>query len=447
MPQQRPGHTTAPSPSSSLAASNAERLALVWLFPRTDGPVLELDALAPGGIVLGRDDAPGIVLAGEDVSRRHAKVERQGPLAILSDLGSRNGTYVNGERVTAAALAAGDVVRIGGSVGVVTTLAGTFGSLAPGLLGGPTLRAALAPLEQAAGSDLPIVLEGETGTGKESVARATHGWSRRKGPFVAVNCAALPESLAEAELFGYRRGAFTGADQASLGHFRSADGGTLLLDEIGDLPLSIQAKLLRVLEQREVQPIGETLPVPINVRVIVASQEPLATTVSSGRFRGDLYARLDGVSVRLPPLRERRAEIAYLFSRMLTERAGGRPPAVEAKLVERLCLYDWPFNVRELGLLVKKLLVLHGAESSLKFAYLPARMLVERAPDERAAARSKAPAGDVDLAALLDALRASGGNVSRAAAELGIPRQRAYRMMRGQGGVDLDSMRRDEDDS
>jgi transcriptional regulator of acetoin/glycerol metabolism len=447
MPKQHSGQTTAPSPSSSFAAAKPERLALAWLFPRTDGPVLELDALAFGGTVLGRDEAPGIVLAGEDVSRKHAKVERQGPLAVLTDLGSRNGTYVNGQRVTAAALAAGDVVRIGGWVGVVTTVAGTFGSLAPGLLGGPTLRAALSPLKQAAESDLPIVLEGETGTGKESVARATHGWSRRKGPFVAVNCAALPESLAEAELFGYRRGAFTGADQASPGHFRSADGGTLLLDEIGDLPLSIQAKLLRVLEQREVQPIGETLPVPIDVRVIVASQEPLATAVSSGRFRGDLYARLDGVSVRLPPLRERRAEIAYLFSRMLTERSGGRPPAVEAKLVERLCLYDWPFNVRELGLLVKKLLVLHGAEPSLKFAHLPARMLAQRAPDESDAARSRAPAEEVDLAALLDALRASGGNVSRAAAELGIPRQRAYRMMRGQGGVDLDSMRRDEGDS
>jgi sigma-54 dependent transcriptional regulator, acetoin dehydrogenase operon transcriptional activator AcoR len=447
MPQRNPGHTTAPSSSSSLAALETERLALAWLFPRTDGPVLELDALAPGGTVLGRDEELGSVLAGEDVSRQHAKLERQGPLAVLTDLGSRNGTYVNGRRVTVVAMTAGDVVRIGGWVGVVTTLAGALGSLAPGLLGGPVLRAALSPVEQAAGSDLPIVLEGETGTGKESVARATHGWSRRQGPFVAVNCAALPESLAEAELFGYRRGAFTGADQASPGHFRSAHRGTLLLDEIGDLPLSIQAKLLRVLEQREVQPIGETSPVPIDVRVIVASQEPLAATVAAGRFRGDLYARLDGISVRLPPLRERRAEIPYLFARMLTEQSGGRPPSVEGKLVERLCLYDWPFNVRELGLLVKKLLVLHGAEAALKFAHLPERMLAERAPAVGAAVRGKALAHEVDLAALLDALRASGGNVSRAAAELGIPRQRAYRMMRGQGGVDLDSLRRDEEDS
>jgi transcriptional regulator with PAS, ATPase and Fis domain len=395
--------------------------------------------------IIGRDEGLSVVLAGGEVSRQHAKLERAGPLSLLTDLGSRNGTFVNGLRVASVALNQGDVVRIGGWVGVVGTPPGPFGSLASGLYGGSSLREAISAAETAATSDLPVVLEGETGTGKECVARAVHQWSKRGGPFVAVNCAALPESLAEAELFGYRRGAFTGAERASPGHFRSAHGGTLLLDEIGDLPQSIQAKLLRVLEQREVQPIGETAPVSVDIRVLVASQEPLAASVRSGNFRADLYARLDGVTVRLPPLRERRAEVPYLFSRMLTEQSGSHPPSVEAKLVERLCLYDWPFNVRELALLVKKLLVLHGGKESLKAAHLPERILevVEPASTEP---RRASPPSDVDLGQLLDALRASGGNVTRAAAALGIPRQRAYRMMQGRPGVDLDSLRASDED-
>jgi len=313
------------------------------------------------------------------------------------------------------------------------------------------LNRALVSAERAAVSDLPIVVEGETGTGKERVARAVHAWSGRQGAFLAVNCAALPETLAEAELFGHRRGAFTGAQQASPGLFRSAEGGTLLLDEIGDLPLSLQAKLLRTLEQREVQPLGEALPVPVNVRVVVATQEPLAQTVAAGRFRADLFARLDGVSVRLPPLRERRAEIPYLFSRFITEHSGGRPPAVEAKLVEQLCLYDWPFNVRELALLTKKLLVLHGSEACLKTQHLPERFLEAASTDAGSAkpadAATGAPVeGTVDLAALLAALRGAGGNVTRAAAALGIPRQRAYRMLHGTPGIDLKALRVPEDE-
>src|SRR5262249_14740392 len=151
--------------------------------------------------------------------------------------------------------------------------------VAPGLWGGAALEAAMEPLRRAAASDLPVVLEGETGTGKEVVARTLHGWSGRPGQMLAVNCAALPEGLAEAELFGYRRGAFTGADRASPGFFRSAESGTLLLDEVSDLPLPIQAKLLRVLEQREVQPLGEVRPLPVDVRLVVAGQQSLAKAV------------------------------------------------------------------------------------------------------------------------------------------------------------------------
>jgi transcriptional regulator with PAS, ATPase and Fis domain len=265
---------------------------------------------------------------------------------------------------------------------------------------------------------------------------------------VAVNCAALPEALAEGELFGYRRGAFTGAEQASLGHFRAAQGGTLLLDEVCDLPLPLQAKLLRVLQEREVQPLGEAKPSKLDVRVLAAAQGSLSQAVERGQFRPDLLARLEGLTVALPSLRERRAEIPYLFTRLLVTGSGSRPPEVEARLVERLCLYDWPFNVRELALLVKRLLVLHGSQGQLKVKHLPPRLRAEPTAAATTKAHAEAPNNDAeleleppDLTRLLEALRASSGNVARAAQTLGISRQRAYRMMQGRPEVDLDALR------
>ena len=309
-------------------------------------------------------------------------------------------------------------------------------------------------MQLAASSDLPIILEGETGTGKEVVTRCIHQWSGRSGPLVGVNCAALPESLAEGELFGYRRGAFTGADKPSPGFFRSAEGGTLLLDEVTDLPLPLQAKLLRVLEEHEVQPLGEPRPIPIDVRVIVAGQQSLLEASRRGHFRPDLLARLDGLTVHLPPLRSRREDVPPLFSRFLTELGQGCVPSVEIDFVERLCLHDWPFNVRELLLLVRRLMVLHAGESTWKVSYLPARIgdllgprtgaaTAHPLPGPQVSAVTAGPVEPVELPALVTALRASGGNVARAAAMLGISRQRAYRLMEGQA-VDLEALRKQE---
>src|SRR6478609_4123782 len=371
MPPRSSGQTTAPSLSVGVGASGPSPLSLAWLFPQTNGPTTLLPSAGSADAFIGRDEDCAAVLSVQDVSRRHAVLRAQGPHCVLLDLKSRNGTWVNGRQIQATLLSMNDVVRVGGWVGVVSEEFGELGALAPGLYGGHALRAALAAVERAAISDLPIVLEGETGTGKEATSRAIHQWSGRAGPFVAVNCAALPHALAEGELFGYRRGAFTGAELASTGYFRAAQGGTLLLDEVCELPLLLQAKLLRVIEQQEVQPLGEAKPVKLNVRVLAAAQEPLATAVAQGRFRADLFARLDGLTVRLPPLRERRAEIPYLFARL---------PSVDVRVVERLCLYDWPFNVRELGLLVRRLLVLHGTEPMLKLQHLPERFQVEPGP-------------------------------------------------------------------
>jgi transcriptional regulator with AAA-type ATPase domain len=447
LPKARhPGQTTIRASNGGESAPSVTDLAVRWLFPATDGPVTPL---AGSRTVLGRGEDCGTVLPGAEVSRYHAEIYRNGPLAILRDMGSRNGSFVNGLAVREAPLAAGDVVRLGEWIGVVVYFAPNsvaqfaFGTVAPGLYGGPKLRAALEPLLRAAKSDLSIVLEGETGTGKEVVARAIHSESGRQGGFFAVNCAALPEGIAEAELFGYRRGAFTGADRASLGHFRAASGGTLLLDEIADVSLALQAKILRVLEQREVLPLGESKPVSVDVKIIAAAQGSLESAVAEKTFRADLFARIEGITVKLPPLRERIEDVPYLFARLMHELGGGKPPAVDPKLVERLCLYDWPLNVRELVTLVRRLLVIHGHEAVLKAAYLPSRILRDLAQSATQATepRDQAERDDLDFVRLIEELRSQAGNVSKAAAACGLSRQRAYRLIHARPEVDLEDLR------
>jgi two-component system NtrC family response regulator len=288
------------------------------------------------------------------------------------------------------------------------------------------------PLRKAAASDLAVIIEGETGTGKEGIARATHLWSGRKGPFIAVNCAALPETLAEGELFGYRKGAFTGADRANPGHFQSANGGTLFLDEVSDLPSAIQPKLLRVLEQGEVTPLGESKAVPIDVRVVVATQKPLATLVSEDRFRADLMARLDGLRIRLPPLRSRVEEVPYLFTRRLMIKSGPTP-GLDAAAVEALCCHRWPLNIREVVNLAKRVVALHGHEKLLKRSHLAALMNVAERAAKAEPAKAAAPTPNSEPAGLttaeredrqrvIDALDRCAGNQTAAARMLNMSR-------------------------
>lgn len=451
------GTTTITQAVSGPPTRASRDLSIVWRFPHGGVPAVALRSVGDGEVVLGRDAGCSVQLGGHDVSRRHAVLRQSAEAGItIADLDSRNGVRVNGRPVTVARLAAQDTIRLGGWIGVVTETPGDVAEIAPGFWGGEALTSALAPLRQIAGTDLPVVLQGETGTGKERVADALHRWSGRQGPFVAVNCAALPETLAEAELFGYRRGAFTGADRASPGFFRSADGGTLLLDEVSDLPLALQAKLLRVLEERKVQPLGEARALSIDVRIVVAGQQSLMEAVRAGRFRADLLARLDGLTVQLPPLRQRREDVLPLFSRLLDAAGAGQAPTFDSDLAERLCVYDWPFNVRELVLLTKRLVAVHGAGATLRVEHLPERMTA--APPDDAARGSppaastgaaprvtdaQAPAEPVQLPALIAALRTVEGNVARAAAMLGISRQRAYRLMEGQ--VDLETIRGDKE--
>ena len=389
-----------------------------------------------------------MVLPGTEVSRRHAELRTNGATLSIRDLDSVNGTFVGGVQLHESPLVAGDVVRLGEWVGVVAAIQDSdptppFAQIAPNLLGGPTLARALELGLRAAKSNLPILIEGETGTGKEVAARAIHELSGRDGPFIGINCAALPEALAEGELFGYRRGAFTGAETAHVGHFRSAQRGTLLLDELTDLSLPVQAKLLRVLEERRVVPLGESAPIALDVRVIAATQQPLADAVLEKRFRADLFARLDGLTIKLPPLKERPEDIGYLVHELLQKHSGGKAIAVEALLIERLCLHDWPFNLRELDLLIRRLLVLHAHEPMLKLEHLPERVRDREASD--AEAKSQRPGAlsrdDFELSQLIAQLKRHKGNLARAAAEIGISRQRAYRLMESRGDFALESFR------
>jgi len=390
--------TTQRRDSTETLGRRGEKLAIVWVHPEVDGRVT---ALASGRTVLGRDFTCDVRLAGDQMSRQHAEILKESAMLVIADLNSMNGTYVDGRRITRAPIDEGSVIRIGDWVGVVLRFAGepegaAFQEIIPGYFGGPRTLAAVEPLRKAATSDLAVIIEGETGTGKEGIARATHLWSGRKGPFIAVNCAALPENLAEGELFGYRKGAFTSADRASPGYFQAANGGTLFLDEVSDLSEAIQPKLLRVLEQGEVTPLGETRPIPVDVRVVVATQKPLTTLVDEDRFRADLMARLDGLRIRLLPLRARIEEVPNLFTRLLKAKSG-TAPAVDAAAVESLCCHRWPLNIREVTNLAKRVAALHGHEKMLKRSHL-ATLLGERMPASKTDKTNKSDPSPIEAA-------------------------------------------------
>jgi transcriptional regulator with GAF, ATPase, and Fis domain len=224
------------------------------------------------------------------------------------------------------------------------------------------LEYVLAQVEQVASADTPVLLLGETGTGKELVARALHERSRRRErPLVTINCAALPPTLVESEVFGYEKGAFTGAHQRTLGRFEVAHGGTLLLDEIGELPLEVQAKLLRVLETGELERLGSPKTIQVDVRVIAATNRDLEREVREGRFRDDLYYRLSVFPIRLPPLRERHEDIPVLVWHFITRKQGNLGKTIKRvpeRLMNAFTTYSWPGNVRELENVIERSLIM-----------------------------------------------------------------------------------------
>lgn len=410
----------------------ATSLALIWVSQGELAPT----PLEGEKLVLGRDAECDVRLVAAGVSRRHAELVPSGPLWVVSDTGSTNGTFLNGERIGRAPLEPQQVLRLGDAVAVVTSgaagrLQPTFERIDEGLHGGARFAAGLADARSIASSPLSIVIEGETGSGKEQLARAVHRWSGRSGPFVAVNCAALPLHLAESELFGHVKGAFTGAERHHPGYLRSAHGGTLFLDEVLELPLPLQAKLLRVLEVREVAALGDTRAVPVDVRVLAATQEPLGRRVTAGTFRADLMARLSEFRVTLPPLRDRREDVPHLFRHFLRAVCGGTAPALAPKLVEALCRYSWPHNVRELRNVARQTAVLHSHEATLGVKHLPADWNAPLGPTAAVATKTGAGArrDEHDLEQLVLALKKHDGRLGKACEEAGLSRQRAQRLL------------------
>ncbi len=283
---------------------------------------------------------------------------------------------------------------------------------------------------KAASSDIPVLLTGETGTGKEVFARAIHGESRRVGkPFIAVNCGAIPEQLVESILFGHEKGAFTGAVAKSIGSFREADGGTIFLDEVGDLPLHTQAKLLRVLQQKEVMPVGAAQPVPVNVRIISATNRNLAADVETGRFRDDLYFRLNVLAVHMPALRERRSDIPELVYHFIDRLAAGDSRMlkdVTPQAMDMLKNRPWPGNVRELENALYRAIVIGETDNidTDDFSALPLSGTVVKSSPEGIPPR---PLIEIENEAIQNALNYYNGNITQAAKALGLAKSTLYR--------------------
>ncbi|HJV49872.1 MAG TPA: sigma-54-dependent Fis family transcriptional regulator [Noviherbaspirillum sp.] len=304
--------------------------------------------------------------------------------------------------------------------------------------GDPQISAIIAKLTKIRHSDIPLLVTGETGTGKELLARAVHKDSPRAGaPFVAVNCASLPETLIESELFGYEDGAFTGARKnGNVGRIRQADGGTLFLDEIGDMPLNMQARLLRVLQERMVTPLGGGKPVPVNVALICATHRNLRDMISRREFREDLYYRLNGLVVKLPPLRKR-TDLDVIIKKMLGAEEHSRRYSIAPCVMQQFKQYNWPGNLRQLTNLLRTAMAMAGDDGEIRLEHLPddflddVRNIKESSADPGAAAALPAHAtlGDVELSVIQKALDAHGQNISAAARALGISRNTIYRKL------------------
>jgi DNA-binding NtrC family response regulator len=313
-------------------------------------------------LVIGKSRQCDVVFPDDSVSREHAEVRREGDGYRVVDLGSTNGTFVGEARVTDAFLQPGDVLGLGkiqlrfvpreSRAELLPSDREHFG---PVLGHGLAMKKIFGVLERVSDTDVTILLQGETGTGKDLIARALHEGSQRKDEaYVVVDCGAVAPSLIESELFGHEKGAFTGAHQRRRGAFELATKGTLFLDEVGELPLDLQPKLLRVLETRKIRRVGGSEEIEVDIRVIAATHRPLAELVSSGEFREDLFFRLAVVQANIPPLRERRDDIPVLIEAFSRRLPPGMWRAPNPEAMARLVGHDWPGNVRELRNVVER---------------------------------------------------------------------------------------------
>jgi two-component system response regulator GlrR len=442
------GRVTATLEASQLRAPVVGRFRLHTVVSgqaKTPAPVPPWES-AGDRCSIGSEPRNDLRLAEPTVSGFHCEIRVDTNGIRIVDLGSRNGTIVDGVQIKEAFLRSGSVIRIGGAtlrfeltdggnrllLSDRTAFGGMFGISAP-------IRASFALMEKAAASDATVLLEGETGTGKGQAAEAIHQESARaKAPFIVVDCGAIPANLLESELFGHEKGAFTGAETRRRGAFEEANGGTIFLDEIGELPLDLQPKLLRALENRHVRPLGGNVHKAVDVRIVAATNRDLRTEVNQGRFRSDLFFRLSVVRITLPPLRQRPDDLPFLVSRLL-RRMGADEAMVErfssAEFLSGLAQSAWPGNVRELRNHLERCMVFEEPMPISDDAAPPPRATPAATVDPRlsyAEGRRRALEGFEKsyIRALLDL---HGGKVAIAARAAGIDRVYLYRLMRRHG--------------
>jgi transcriptional regulator with GAF, ATPase, and Fis domain len=420
-----------------------------------------------GEIVVGRDPTCAVVLDDHAVSRQHARIVNERGVFRVVDLDSRNGTFVDGERVQAATLEPLHELRVGDALFkfvsheaeqyVPYRIDGAVDGVMPpphparGAIGGFVFSRARAELARVAITDLSCILLGESGTGKEVLAREVHRLSGRRGAFVPIHCAAIPQNLFESELFGFRRGAFSGADRDKPGLVHQAHEGTLFLDEIGDMPIDVQVKLLRVLQFHEVLPLGATRSEHVDLRVVCATHRELYRMVQAGSFRGDLFARISEHITVIPPLRERKEDVFALTQAFIG--LSGRRVEPSFGFMMALLGYDWPFNVREIQSAIKRAVAL--AEGGiLEPRHLPPTVLEGssehargsagvgrpdlrlRASDPRPPARSSGEGfsrGVPTEATMRELLARHAGNVAAVGRELGKGRMQVHRWVKRYG--------------
>lgn len=418
------------------------------LVVRTPAETKVLDMVAGGSLSIGRAEDNDIVIDDARMSRKHAQIANRSSGLVVVDLGSRNGVHVGAKRVQGEeALRPGDIVRIGPLEVLVAGASRaerapvsdpTASDKAPEgvIIAEPSMVELHRTVRRLASLDTTVLITGETGSGKEVVAEQLHTVGRRaSGPFVSVNAAAVPETLLEATLFGHERGAFTGADKKRAGVFQRAGGGTLFLDEVAEMPAALQAKLLRVLETRKVQPLGAADEIEVDVRVVAATHRDLRAEVRAGRFREDLLFRLGAFVLAIPPLRDRPGEIALLaseFASRLAARHRLERVTILPATFDALRGRPWPGNVRELRNAIEHALVL-AEDGVLRPEHLPApeAPLSVPPPSVPPAGGFRDQVADAERRAIESALRDNAGNQSAAARQLGISRRALlYKMER-----------------
>jgi transcriptional regulator with PAS, ATPase and Fis domain len=443
----RTDHGTA---TTHLAAGNEWILTVAY---HEDDSVIGERLVVPDGssLVLGRSSShfrPEVWLESK-ASREHLKVVRRGEALEVTDLQSRNGSYLNGRRIESATVQAGDVVAMGRVLLLAHRGPQLYQRPRHGRLVG--LSAALATVVDrvsvAAPRDVTVLIQGETGVGKELVARAIHEMSGRAGRFMAINCSALADGVLQSELFGHTRGAYSGAGEAREGLVAAAREGTLFLDEIGDASTTLQAGLLRLLEQREYRAVGSDVVQKTNARFVAATNVDLHAAVEAGRFRADLLGRLDRWRIEVPPLRERPEDvipIALHFTQQL-----GEPRPLGRSLAQALLRYNWPANVRELAGVIEQAVLEAKDASRLPLTDALATRLQARRPrpsqipSERPSRRRGTPHERPSPEQLRAKLVEVGGNVRALANALGVGRSTLYRWLAA-AGIDPDKLRSGE---